>query len=104
MKELPMKGFILPNGKILEPTDTNSLSHETIAFRYIRDNGLFQHYRESVHSAAQDYLVYELNAMKIRSAGQKNLVLLVKNYKYFARYIDEYQNYDRGWDVQLLSG
>lgn len=102
MKELPYKGFILPNGKILEPTD--NLSHETIAFRYIQKSGLFQHYRNSVHSSAQDYLVYELNAMQIRASGKRILVLLVKNYKYFSRYIEEYESCNKGWKLQLLHG
>lgn len=100
MKELPLKGFILPNGRILKPETT--LSHEGIAFNYIRDQGLFEKYRHSQYSSAQDFLVFELNAMQVRTGGEKILILLLENYKYFSSYIEEYQNIDTSWKVLLL--
>lgn len=101
MKELPFKGFIFPDGKIITPEVT--LSHEGMAFNYIRDYGFMDKYKNSEHSSAQDFLVYELNAMQVRTGGEKILILLVENYKYFSSYIREYQQTDSTWKVLMLS-
>ena len=99
-EKLLSKGFIFPNGKTITPTHT--LSHESMAFEYIRDNGLFEDYRNSKHASAQDFLVFRLNAMQIRSSGDKILILLFKNQKYFADLICKYKDSDPGWKVLLL--
>ena len=101
MKEtLPFKGFIFPNGNVITPDYT--LSHESMASRYIRDNGLVEDYRNSTHSSAQDFLVFKLNAMQIRSGGAKVLILLFKNQDYFKDFIFEYKKQDPDWKVLLL--
>jgi len=97
---LPFKGFIFPNGNIITPDYT--LSHESMAFNYIRDNGFFEDYRNSQHSSAQDFLVFKLNAMQVRSGGDKILILLFKNQEYFTDFIYEYKNKDPDWKVLLL--
>ena len=100
MKELPFKGFILPNGKILSPK--NTLSHESIAFNYFKEIGHYENYKNSNHSSAQDYLVYVLNAMQVRTGGKPVLVLLLKNHRHFSKYIAEYQSNNKNWKVLLL--
>ena len=101
MKELPSKGFIFPDGKVI--STEISLSHEGMAFSYIRDYGFLEKFKSSNHSSAQDFLVFELNAMQVRTGGQKILILLMENYKYFSSYIEEYQNTDSNWKLSLLS-
>lgn len=99
---MTLKGFILPNGEII---DQGGKRHDTIALEYLSNNPELRKRFDKTKGSLCDFMVITLGCIKVGSNSGDNQVITYKLKKKLSKETEFYINYytEKGYRVDIIS-